>query len=204
MRNAPPKIGILGSGSGSNFAAIARAIAESRLIAEIVLVISDNPDAGILQKARALNIPANALPASRFRTKLEPEIEQLAVEQLLKAGAEWIVLAGYMRLLKAPLLERFKGRILNIHPSLLPAFPGLEAWKQALVAKARLTGCTVHWVDAGMDTGTIIAQSEVPVREDDTASSLHARIQAAEHTLYPAVLQEILHPKQDMPATERG
>ena len=204
MRNAPPKIGILGSGSGSNFAAIARAIAESRLIAEIVLVISDNPDAGILQKARALNIPANALPASWFRTKLEPEIEQLAVEQLLKAGAEWIVLAGYMRLLKAPLLERFKGRILNIHPSLLPAFPGLEAWKQALEAKARLTGCTVHWVDAGMDTGTIIAQSEVPVREDDTASSLHARIQAAEHTLYPAVLQEILHPKQDMPATERG
>ncbi len=197
MLNPLPKIGILGSGSGSNFAAIARAIVDSRLSAEIVLVISDNPDAGILEKARALNIPALALPASKFRTKLEPEIEQFAVDKLLEAGAEWIVLAGYMRLIKAPLLKQFESRILNIHPSLLPSFPGLEAWKQALEAKVPRTGCTVHWVDAGMDTGTIIAQSEVPVLEHDTAASLHARIQVAEHSLYPTVLQRILHPQQD-------
>ncbi|MEI6872228.1 MAG: phosphoribosylglycinamide formyltransferase [Verrucomicrobiota bacterium] len=197
MRNPLPKIGILGSGNGSNFSAIARAIGESRLSAEIVLVISDNPVAGILQKARALNLPALALPTSKFRTKLEAEIEQYAVDKLLEAGAEWIVLAGYMRLIKAPLLKQFESRILNIHPSLLPSFPGLEAWKQALEAKVPRTGCTVHWVDAGMDTGTIIAQSEVPVLEDDTAASLHARIQVAEHSLYPAVLQRILHPQQD-------
>jgi len=197
MRNPLPKIGILGSGNGSNFSAIARAIGESRLSAEIVLVISDNPVAGILQKARALNLPALALPTSKFRTKLEAEIEQYAVDKLLEAGAEWIVLAGYMRLIKAPLLKQFESRILNIHPSLLPSFPGLEAWKQALEAKVPRTGCTVHWVDAGMDTGTIIAQSEVPVLEHDTAASLHARIQVVEHSLYPTVLQRILHPQQD-------
>jgi phosphoribosylglycinamide formyltransferase-1 len=150
-----------------------------------------------LQKARALNLPALALPTSKFRTKLEAEIEQYAVDKLLEAGAEWIVLAGYMRLIKAPLLKQFESRILNIHPSLLPSFPGLEAWKQALEAKVPRTGCTVHWVDAGMDTGAIIAQSEVPVLEHDTATSLHARIQVAEHALYPTVLQRILHPQQD-------
>lgn len=190
-----PKIGILGSGSGSNFAAIARAIEETRLHAQIALVLSDNPDSGILQKARALNIPAEALPDSKFRTKLEPEIEALAAEKLLAAGVEWVVLAGYMRLIKAPLLGRFPNRVINIHPSLLPAFPGLEAWKQALEAKASVTGCTVHWVDAGMDTGKIIAQAKVHVLENDTPTSLHARIQVAEHTLYPAVLEELLHPE---------
>lgn len=190
-----PKIGILGSGSGSNFAAIARAIEETRLHAQIALVLSDNPDSGILQKARALNIPAEALPDSKFRTKLEPEIEALAAEKLLAAGVEWVVLAGYMRLIKAPLLGRFPNRVINIHPSLLPAFPGLEAWKQALEAKASVTGCTVHWVDAGMDTGKIIAQAKVHVLENDTPTSLHARIQVAEHTLYPAALEALLHPE---------
>ena len=190
-----PKIGILGSGSGSNFASIARAIAETRLHAEIALVLSDNPEAGILKKASALNIPAEALPQSKFRTKLEPEIEALAAEKLIMAGVEWVVLAGYMRLIKAPLLERFPNRVINIHPSLLPAFPGLEAWTQALEAKATVTGCTVHWVDAGMDTGEIIAQAKVHVLESDTSASLHARIQVAEHTLYPATLERLLHPE---------
>jgi len=190
-----PKIGILGSGSGSNFTSIARAIAETRLHAEIALVLSDNPEAGILKKASALNIPAEALPQSKFRTKLEPEIEALAAEKLIMAGVEWVVLAGYMRLIKAPLLERFPNRVINIHPSLLPAFPGLEAWTQALEAKSTVTGCTVHWVDAGMDTGEIIAQAKVHVLESDTPASLHARIQVAEHTLYPATLERLLHPE---------
>jgi len=190
-----PKIGILGSGSGSNFAAIARAIAETRLHAEVALVLSDNPEAGILQKARALNLPAEALPKSKFRTKLEPEIEALAAEKLIAAGVDWVVLAGYMRLIKAPLLERFPNRVINIHPSLLPAFPGLEAWRQALEAKVTVTGCTVHWVDAGMDTGEIIAQARVHVLDTDTPTSLHARIQVAEHTLYPATLERLLHPE---------
>jgi phosphoribosylglycinamide formyltransferase-1 len=100
-----------------------------------------------------------------------------------------------MRLIKAPLLERFPNRVINIHPSLLPSFPGLEAWTQALEAKATVTGCTVHWVDAGMDTGEIIAQAKVHVLESDTPASLHARIQVAEHTLYPATLERLLHPE---------
>ena len=158
------------------------------------LVLSDNPEAGILQKARALNVPAESLPNSKFRTKLEPEIEALAAEKLIAAGVDWVVLAGYMRLIKAPLLERFPNRVINIHPSLLPAFPGLEAWRQALEAKATVTGCTVHWVDAGMDTGEIISQAKVHVLETDTPNSLHARIQVAEHTLYPATLERLLHP----------
>jgi phosphoribosylglycinamide formyltransferase-1 len=188
MTVSPLRLGILGSGKGSNFEAIAQAILSGRLQAEVRLVLSDIPDAGILEKARSLEIPAEALPPSRFRSKLEPEIEAFAAEKLAAHGVELVVLAGYMRLIKAPLLERFKGRIINIHPSLLPAFPGLEAWRQALEAGVSETGCTVHWVDAGMDTGDVIEQAHVSVEPGDTADSLHARIQVAEHALYPAVI----------------
>ncbi len=104
------------------------------------------------------------------------------------AGVEVVVLAGFMRMIKAPLLEAFPRRIINIHPSLLPAFPGIEAWTQALAAGAAVTGCTVHYVDAGMDSGEIIAQRQVPVLRDDTPESLHARIQAQEHFLYPEII----------------
>jgi phosphoribosylglycinamide formyltransferase-1 len=124
----------------------------------------------------------------RFKTKLEPEAEARVVELLREAGVELVVLAGWMRMVKAPLLDAFPRRIINIHPSLLPAFPGLEAWKQALAAGATESGCTVHYVDAGMDSGEIIAQSAVPVFPHDTAEELHARIQVAEHKLYPAVI----------------
>ncbi len=191
MTTGPLKLGVIGSGKGSNFEAIALAIAEGRLCAEVRLVLSDNPRAGILDKARALGIAAEALPASKFRTKLEPEIETALAQKLLDAEVEWVVLAGYMRMIKAPLLERFPRRILNIHPSLLPAFPGLEAWRQACEARVSVSGCTVHWVDAGMDTGEIIAQAEVPLLAGDTPESLHARIQVAEHALYPKVLSEL-------------
>lgn len=191
MSTPPLRLGVLGSGKGSNFRAIARAIESGQLNATISLVLSDNADAGILNIARGLGFPAEALPKSKFKTKLEPEIESLAAQQLLAAGTEIVVLAGYMRMIKAPLLECFPQRIVNIHPSLLPAFPGLEAWKQALEAGVPETGCTVHWVDAGMDTGEIIAQSRVPVLADDTAQSLHARIQKAEHLLYPACLSKL-------------
>jgi len=191
MNKAPLRIGVLGSGKGSNFEAIVRAIRSGNLNAAITLVLSDNPTARILEAARSLGIPSNALPASSFRTKLEPEIETLAANQLADSGAELIVLAGYMRLIKAPLLNRFPNRIVNIHPSLLPAFPGLDAWKQALEANAPTTGCTVHWVDSGMDTGQIIAQASVPVLENDTPETLHARIQKAEYQLYPEALSKI-------------
>jgi len=188
---APLKLGILGSGKGSNFKAIAEAIDAGRLAAEVRLVVSDVEDAGILDYARARGLRAEFLAPGRFRTKLEPEAEARLVALLREAGVELVVLAGYMRMIKAPMLEAFPRRIVNIHPSLLPQFPGLAAWKQALEAGVASTGCTVHYVDGGMDTGPILAQSEVPVLPGDTAESLHARIQMAEHALYPAVLAKL-------------
>ena len=182
------RLGVLGSGKGSNFRAIADAIARGELDAEVCVVISDVASAGILELARARGLRAEFVEPGRFKTKLEPEAEQRVVELLQSAGVEWVVLAGYMRMIKPPLLEAFPRRIVNIHPSLLPAFPGLEAWKQALAAGVPETGCTVHYVDAGMDTGEIIAQRAVPVLPGDTAETLHARIQGAEHALYPVVL----------------
>lgn len=182
------KLGVLGSGKGSNFRAIAEAIARGELNAEVRVVISDVENAGILDLARERGIRAEFIAPGRFKTKLEPEAETHLVALLQEAGVELVVLAGYMRMIKAPLLDAFPRRIINIHPSLLPAFPGLESWRQALDARVTKTGCTVHYVDAGMDTGEIIAQAEVPVLADDTAESLHARIQIAEHQLYPRVL----------------
>ena len=188
---APLKLGVLGSGKGSNFKAIAEAIDAGRLNAEVRIVLSDAEDAGILEYARARGIRAEFLAPGRFRTKLEPEAEARLVALLQEAEVELVVLAGYMRMIKAPMLEAFPNRIINIHPSLLPRFPGLAAWRQALEAGAPVTGCTVHYVDGGMDTGPILAQSEVPVLPGDTAETLHARIQVAEHALYPAVLARL-------------
>src|SRR5690606_22763538 len=131
--------------------------------AEVVIVLSDVEDAGILALARERGIRAEFVPPGRFRTKLEPEAEERLVALLREAGAELIVLAGYMRIIKEPLLNSYAHRIVNIHPSLLPRFPGLEAWTQALVAGVPETGCTVHWVDAGTDTGPVIAQRSIPV-----------------------------------------
>jgi phosphoribosylglycinamide formyltransferase-1 len=182
------KIAVLGSGKGSNFRAILSAIMAGHLRVTPVLAASDVADAGILTLADNLGIPTTAIHEPKYRTRLSTEVESGLVEQLQASGADLIVLAGYMRLVKAPLLESFPRRIINIHPSLLPAFPGLEAWKQALAAGVKTTGCTVHFVDSGMDTGEIIAQSEVQVLPGDTAETLHARIQEAEHRLYPEVL----------------
>ena len=183
------KLGVLGSGKGSNYRAIQDAIDAGTINAEVVLVVSDVESAGILELARQRGVSARFIAPGRFRTKLEPEIETVYVRELQKAKVELIILAGFMRMLKKPMLEAFPNRILNIHPSLLPAFPGLESWKQALEAGVRTTGCTVHYVNEGMDTGPIIAQSEVPVLPEDTPQTLHARIQLAEHALYPAVLR---------------
>lgn len=182
------RLGVLGSGKGSNFRAVLEAIHEGRLDAEVVLVISDVAEAGILQLAQDAGIPVATITDPRFKTKLSPEIEAEQVALLQKAGVDLVVLAGYMRMIKAPMLEAFPRRIINIHPSLLPKFPGLEAWRQALDAGEKTAGCTVHYVDSGMDTGEIIAQAEVPVLPGDTAETLHARIQVEEHRIYPEVI----------------
>ena len=184
----PLVLGVLGSGKGSNFAAVAEAIESGGLRARVGVVISDVPDAGILRAAEKHGAPALHLPPGRFKTKLEPERETELVTALQTYGVNLIVLAGYMRLLKEPMVSAFPRRIINIHPSLLPKFPGREAWRQALEAGEREAGCTVHYVDLGMDTGPVLAQERVPILPDDTAETLHARIQQAEHRLYPAVI----------------
>jgi phosphoribosylglycinamide formyltransferase-1 len=184
------RLGVLGSGNGSNYRAIQEAILRGEAAAETRIVISDVETAGILDSARRYGVRAEFVPPGRFRTKLEPEAEERVATLLREAGAELIILAGYMRLVKEPLLSAFPGRMINIHPSLLPAFPGLEAWKQALAAGVAETGCTVHYVDRGMDTGPVIAQRAVPVLPGDTPQSLHARIQVAEHQIYPEVVRQ--------------
>jgi len=184
----PLKIAVLGSGKGSNFRAILNAAMAGQLKVQPVLAISDNADAGLLNLAENLGVTTKVIHEPKFRTRLSEEVEAELVEAIRASGAELIVLAGWMRMVKTQMLEAFPRRIINIHPSLLPAFPGLEAWKQALEARVEKTGCTVHFVDGGMDTGEIIAQNEVPVLPGDTAETLHARIQDAEHRLYPEVI----------------
>ncbi len=182
------RLAVLGSGSGSNCQSIFNAIDEGRLDAEVVIVLSDNPDAYILERARARGVRAEILDCKGYKNKFPLEVQEALAAQLRELEVDMICLAGFMRLVKTPLLEAFPRRILNIHPALLPNFPGVEAWKQALVAGATQAGCTVHYVDAGMDTGEILMQAYVPVLPDDTAATLHARIQVQEHILYPAAI----------------
>jgi len=186
-----PRLAVLGSGKGSNFVALQEAILAGRLDALIALVISDLPDALILERARTFGLPTAVLPLSPFKTKLGPEGETALLELLREHRIDWVILAGYMRVVKDPLLDAFPNRIINIHPSLLPAFKGLHAWEQALNAGVKETGCSVHFVNREIDGGKIIAQRRIPVLPDDTAATLHARIQEAEHELYPAALAEV-------------
>ena len=187
----PLRLGVLGSGKGSNFRAIMEQIVDGRLDAEVRIVISDVENAGILSFARDFQIPALYVRPGRFRTRLEPEVEEDIVRLLLEADVELVVLAGFMRIVKQPLLSAFPRKIINIHPSLLPKFPGLEAWKQALTAGEKVTGCTVHYVDAAIDAGEILGNATVPILPGDTPASLHARIQESEHLLLPAVIAAI-------------
>jgi phosphoribosylglycinamide formyltransferase 1 len=182
------RLGILGSGHGSNAAAIADACAAGTIPARVALVLSDVENAGILAQARVRGLPARFIAPGQFRTKLDEAAEAAFLEALRQAEVDLVVLAGFMRILKGELLRAFAQKVVNIHPALLPAFPGLEAWKQALDYGAKMTGVTVHFVDQGIDTGPILAQEPVPVMPGDTPESLHARIQEAEWKVYPAVI----------------
>jgi phosphoribosylglycinamide formyltransferase-1 len=188
------RIGILGSGSGSNMQAILDAVADGSLDVEIVLVLSDNPDAFILERARQNNIQAAVIDCRGFKSKFPDEAQAETAAALMAAGVELVCLAGFMRLVRQPLLDAFPDRMLNIHPSLLPAYPGLMAWQQAVEDGAKESGCTVHQVDNGMDTGPIIIQAKVPVLPNDTADTLHARIQIEEHRIYPEAIGLVMAP----------
>src|ERR1700733_12997395 len=189
--SGPLRLGILGSGKGSNFRAIMEEIVNGRLNAEVRIVISDVENSGILSLAHDFQVPGLYVRPGRFRTRLEPEIEEDIVRLLVGADVELVVLAGFMRIVKQPLLSAFPRKIINIHPSLLPKFPGLEAWKQALAAGEKVTGCTVHYVDVAVDPGGILGQEPVPILPGDTPESLHGRIQLAEHQLLPVVIAGI-------------
>ena len=185
------RLGVLGSGKGSNFVAIADGVATGKIPAQIAVVLSDVETAGIVAHARERNVSAQFIPPGPFRTKLGEEAERAFVDALRAAEVDLVVLAGFMRVLKGEFLRAFENRIINIHPSLLPSFPGLESWKQALDHGVKVTGCTVHFVDAGVDAGPIIGQQTVPVLDNDTPESLHQRIHAAEHLLYPECIAAI-------------
>lgn len=184
------RVGVLVSGRGSNFLALHGAMQRGEVPARIAVVVSNEPEAAAVEKARALRLPTVVVPHRDTQDRLAHEARVLSA--LERAGAEWVCLAGYMRVLSGSFVERRRHRILNIHPSLLPAFPGLAAQRQALEHGVRISGCTVHLVDDSLDGGAIVDQRAVPVKPDDTAESLAARILVEEHKLYPAALRRLL------------
>lgn len=181
------RIGALASGGGTNLQAIIDRCQDNSIQAEIVLVICNNPDAGALDRARNAGITALCIDHRQFNER--EDFDQAIVKALKDAGADTIVLAGFMRIVTETLLNAFPQRVINIHPALLPAFPGLHVQRKALEYGARFAGCTVHFVDSGVDTGPIIAQAVVPVLDDDTEESLAARILIEEHRIYPHAIQ---------------
>lgn len=185
-----PRVAILISGRGSNMEALIRAAQGAEYPAEIVLVLSNKPEAVGLEIACSLGVAAEAVPAKPFGRDREAH-ERALDAKLVEAGADIVCLAGYMRLLTPYLVRRWAGRMMNIHPSLLPAFPGLDTHARALAAGARVHGCTVHLVSEGMDEGPILAQAAVDVLPDDNEDALAARVLAQEHILYPAALAEL-------------
>jgi phosphoribosylglycinamide formyltransferase-1 len=191
MANSLLKIGVLGSGKGSNLQSIIDGVEAGEVPAEIACVISDVKDAYILGRAHKHGIEATYMPPGRFKTRLDDKTEPEYIKFLKERGVELIVLAGFMRMLKEDFIDAFPNRIVNIHPSILPSFRGLEAWKQALDYGVKVTGCTVHFLELGMDTGPIIMQAVVGVDPEDTPETLHQRIQVQEHKIYPKVIRLI-------------
>ncbi|MES1176276.1 MAG: phosphoribosylglycinamide formyltransferase [Myxococcales bacterium] len=189
MSQNPVKLGVLVSGTGSNLQAILDAIAAGTLNATVSVVVSNKPDVPALERARHAGVPALTIPHKDFASR--EAFDRALVTALAEASVDWVVLAGFMRVLTPEFLSAYPGRIINIHPSLLPAFPGVDAAKQALAYGVKLTGCTVHFVNRGVDSGKIIAQRAVPVEAGDDLASLNARIHAAEHELFVSALRDI-------------
>ena len=186
------KFVILGSGRGSNAEMLLEEWKADRLgKAEPVAIFSDNPEARILTLGEKYGVPARYLDPGPYKTRLSPEIEAAYVEAIRETGAELIVLAGFMRVIKQTFLEAFPRRIINLHPSLLPSFKGLEAIKQAFEYGVKLTGCTVHYVTGDLDGGPVIEQKTVRIENTDTLESLEAKIHVAEHELLPWVVRHL-------------
>ncbi len=189
-QSGPTPVAILISGRGSNFVALAEAIERGEIPARIALVLSNEPDAAGLDKARSMGLAVASVPHRGAGGRRAHEVA--VIEAIESSGAEWICLAGYMRLLSADFVRRYRHRMLNIHPSLLPAFPGLDVQEKAIEHGVKLSGCTVHLVDEGLDSGPIVVQRAVPVLDGDDAASLAARILEQEHQAYPEALRRLL------------
>jgi len=185
------KIAVMASGRGSNLKAILQAVERGECPVDVRLLLSDKPDAGALEIGRAAGVPeVISLNPKEYANREAFDIA--SAERIEAAGCQWIVLAGYMRILSAQFVPRFRNRIVNIHPALLPAFPGGHAVRDALEHGAKITGCTIHLVNEVVDEGPILAQAAVPILDDDTVDSLHQRIHGEEHRLYPATLRRMV------------
>ncbi len=182
----PLKLGVLASGSGTNFEAIVKAIQEKKLNAEISILIYNNSKAKVGEKAQRLKIPTILLNHRKFKQR--EDLDQAIVETLRQHQVEWVIMAGWMRIVTHVLLNAYPNHILNIHPSLLPSFKGIHAIEQALAAKVKITGCTVHIASSEVDSGPILLQAAVPILPDDTPETLHARIQVQEHIIFPQAI----------------
>ncbi|MGG0275244.1 phosphoribosylglycinamide formyltransferase [Bacillus rhizoplanae] len=185
------RVAIFASGSGSNFQALVDAVEDGTLDAQLSLLVCDQPIARVVERANDHHVPCFAFSAKDYESK--EAFEQEILKKLQESEIDWIILAGYMRLIGPTLLAAYGGRIVNIHPSLLPSFPGKDAVGQAIDASVKVTGVTIHYVDAGMDTGPIIAQEAVTVSENDTRESLQKKIQLVEHRLYVDTVKSLLH-----------
>lgn len=195
------RIVIIGSGRGSNAEAILQAKSRDQLGQTVIVsIVSDQPQARILDLGSRYGVPAVALPAGPFKTKLTPEIEQDWVKAIAAMEPDLIVLAGYMRIVKPPFIEAFKGRIINLHPSLLPKYPGLNSIRRALEAGDKETGCSVHWVTPEVDAGEIIEQAVVQIEAGETLEALEAKVHAAEHKLLPSVIARFSTERPSNPA----
>ena len=182
----PLKLGIMASGSGSTFETIAQAIADGKMNAKIQVVIYNNPDAKVVQRAEKFKVPAVLLNHRNFKTR--EELDRKIVETFQSYDVEWVIMAGWMRIITQILLDAFPNRVINIHPSLLPSFPGIHGVEQALKAGVKVTGCSVHLACLEVDSGPIIMQAAVPILPNDTPETLHARIQIQEHIIYPQAI----------------
>jgi phosphoribosylglycinamide formyltransferase-1 len=186
VKSAPIQLGIMASGSGTNFEAVVKAIAEDQLNAEIKVLIYNKPQAKVKQRAEKYQIPTVLIDHRHYKQRTSLDQEIVAV---LKAhGVDWVIMAGWMRIVTEVLLKGYPNRVINIHPSLLPSFKGIRAIEQALAAKVKITGCTVHLVSLEVDSGEILMQAAVPILPDDTLETLHARIQVQEHYILPQAI----------------
>ncbi len=189
LQGSPLKLGILASGSGSNFEAIAQAIADQKLNAQVQVLIYNNPDAKVVERCQKFGVTSILLNHRHYSTR--EHLDQDIVKTFTQYEVDWVIMAGWMRIVTPVLIDAFPQKIINLHPSLLPSFPGIRAVEQALEAGVKITGCTVHLVELKVDSGPILMQAAVPVLPNDTADTLHARIQVKEHQILVGAIAAI-------------